>query len=59
MPADMVLERKPRIPYLDLKAEEGDCHIGHSLSFRDLKTCPYSDTFPSTRPHLLQHIHTP
>jgi hypothetical protein len=55
--ADMVLEEL-RVLHLEPQAEEGDW-IPRWVEFehRRPQTCPHSDTFPPTRPHLLQQDH--
>ena len=52
--ADMVPEKELRVLRLNPQAMgSGLCHTRCSLSIRDLKACPHSDTLPPTRPHLL------
>ena len=41
------------------RQEEMICHVEQNMSKGDLKAHPHSDTFPPTRPHLLQQGHTP
>jgi hypothetical protein len=50
----MVLEKELRVLYLNSQVAERDC-VPHwvYLTHRDLKACPYSDTLPPSRPHLL------
>ena len=51
MQADMVLEL--RVLHLTGNRKSAESHAEKSLSKRDLKARPHSDTLPPTRPHLL------
>ena len=58
--AGRVLEMKLRVLHLNQKAARRrlEFHTGWSLSIGNLKAHPHSNTFPPTRPCLLQQGHT-
>jgi hypothetical protein len=39
----------PKVLILICRQQETMCYIGQSLSIRDFKACPHSDTLPPTR----------
>jgi hypothetical protein len=49
------VQKDSRVLHLDLKAARRrlESQTGRSLNIGDVKVCPYSDTLPPVRPHVL------